>query len=242
MRWRMTERRLVFIPTLNAGNAFRMVRSEHIHFDPVPINEVTTRTSVPAADVAAVPGRHPTPVRRPPFQSILEAWDPQKGSLCKANPAFLGRWCLGYAADCFSELRTAVLLATAPPQGTKSCVWTGSVIMSAPVSYQLDGVNILLYWLGRRGWVWPVIRPGRGFQVSNIERLIVLNSCTPHHTPPPRQLRPCSASSSISTIRRDLKGAKTPRAIALRAMAFERSEQLSDLWNLHPSSTPPFKK
>ena len=231
--------RLVFIPSLDAGMVFGMVPGKDVTFRAGANNE--------GDSVGWAPG--PSKSKAPVVRSVLKAWDPAAAKLSWQSPpqAFWGGGVISTAAGLvFQGSADGRFTAYAAKSGEKlMSLATGTGIMAAPISYEINGVQYLAVLAGFGGAMSAIGYPdgSAARQYENAERLLVFKlggGAVPLPSLRKRDLQPVPQPLTADS------------AILARGEAvFDRCGQCHayrdtpnaypNLWNLPPSTHAAFK-
>lgn len=168
MSYSETER-LVFIPTMDAAMVFGMVPGKDVKFRQGANNE--------GDEVGWAPGSSDAEPAH--VQSVLKAWDPVAGKiLWQAPPTpFWGGGVLSTAAGLvFQGSADGRFTAYAARTGQRlKSIATGTGIMAAGISYELDGTQYIAVLAGFGGAMSAIGYPegSAAIQYENSERLLV---------------------------------------------------------------------
>jgi quinohemoprotein ethanol dehydrogenase len=233
---------LVYIPTLDAPMMFGMVPGSAVHFRPGANNEGDEVAFPPfeSHDSAAIQGQ-PTPA----YRSVLKAWDPVTGKAVWQTPAmpFWGGGVLSTAAGLvFQGAADGAFAAYDGASGRRlASVETGTGIMAAPISYELDGVQYVAVLAGFGGAMNAIGYPegSAALKYENSERLLVFKLGGGHVTLPPLRRRevqalpePIAADATTLARGRDLFLERCADCHGYRGAAFGVANGYPDLWNL----------
>lgn len=194
--------RLAFIPALDAGMTFSMVPGEQVKFRLGANNE--------GDDVAwsrhdnGIPWAPPNPgPGDPPFQSVLKAWDPANGRLVwqtAPKPYWSGGVLSTAGGVVFQGSADGGFQAYDARDGREvASVPTGTGIIAAPISYELEGTQYVAVLAGFGGAFSQIGYPAgsAALKYVNAERLLVFKlGGGPVPLPPPvkHELQPTPAA------------------------------------------------
>jgi quinohemoprotein ethanol dehydrogenase len=237
--------RLAFIPTLDAGMNFAMVPGDQVHFRLGANNEGdNVGWSRPAGD-HGIPWAPPNPgPADPPFQSVLKAWDPMNERLvwqAAPKPFWSGGVLSTATGVVFQGSADGRFQAYDAKDGHElASIPTGTGIVAAPISYELDGTQYVAVLAGFGGAFSQIGYPSgsAALKYVNAERLLVFKLGGGLVPLPPR-------------VKRELQ--PTPAALTRDPAVIERGKALigrcagchgfrgipnayPDLWNL-PAAT-----
>ena len=165
--------RLVFIPALDAGMTFGMAPSQDVHF------RVGANNEGDEVDWARAKSHSKTVPGEPKLQSRLKAWDPVAGKIVwQSEPhAFWSGGVLSTAGGVvFQGGADGVLSAYDARLGTVLArIETGTGMMGAPISYEVNGVQFVAILAGFGGAMNQIGYPpgAAGLRYQNSERLLV---------------------------------------------------------------------
>jgi len=234
---------LVFIPALDAGMNFGMVPGEQVKFRVGANNEgdnvgwTRNDNGIPWAPPNPRPGD-------PLFQSVLKAWNPVKGQVAwqtAPKPYWSGGVLSTAGGVVFQGSADGHFFAYDANDGRElASVPTGTGIVAAPISYELDGTQYIAVLAGFGGAFSQIGYPSgsAALKYVNTERLLVFRlggGSVPLPPPVKHELQP------------------TPTAITQDPAVIKKGESLigrcagchgfrgipnayPDLWNL-PAST-----
>lgn len=199
--------KLVFIPAMDAGMTFAMVPGQDVHFRVGANNEGDIVGWTRPDGDQGIPWSPPNPgPNDPPFRSVLKAWDPIAGKLVWQAPAkpYWGGGVLSTDSGVVfqgSSDGTFAVYAARDGRLLRS-LDTGTGIMGAPVSYELDGVQYVAVLAGFGGAMNQIGYPpgAAALKYENGERLLVfkLNGRQPSLPPArKRELQPLPKPTSI---------------------------------------------
>lgn len=234
---------LVYIPALDAPMMFAMVPGSSIHFRWAANNEGDAVAFPPYAPEqnAAIQGQ-PTPA----YQSVLKAWDPIKAKTVWQTPAmpFWGGGVLSTATGVvFQGAADGTFAAYDGASGRKlTSIETGTGIMAAPISYELDGEQYVAVMAGFGGAMNAIGYPAgsAALKYENGERLLVFKLGGGQVAlPPPRRRElqalpePIAADAATLAHGRDLFISRCAGCHGFRNRAFAGAANgYPDLWNL----------
>ncbi|HVW69966.1 MAG TPA: c-type cytochrome, partial [Steroidobacteraceae bacterium] len=243
---------LVYIPALDAPMIFGMVPGSAVHFRPGANNEGDDVAFPPygAQEAAALQGQP-----APEYRSVLEAWDPVAGKVVWRTPAmpFWGGGVLSTATGLvFEGAADGVFSAYDGASGHKlASIETGTGIMAAPISYELDGVQYVAVLAGFGGAMNAIgFPPGSAaLEYENSERLLVFKlGGKSVKLPPPRHVEvqppppPIKADAATLARGRDLFIGHCAGCHGFRGAAFAGAANgYPDLWNLPPGTHAAFQ-
>ncbi len=243
---------LVYIPALDAPMMFAMVPGSSIHFRWAANNEGDAVAFPPYAPEqnAAIQGQ-PTPA----YQSVLKAWDPIKGKTVWQTPAmpFWGGGVLSTATGVvFQGAADGTFAAYDGASGRKlTSIETGTGIMAAPISYELDGEQYVAVMAGFGGAMNAIGYPAgsAALKYENGERLLVFKLGGGQVAlPPPRRRElqalpePIAADAATLAHGRDLFISRCAGCHGFRSRAFAGAANgYPDLWNLPPGTHAAFQ-
>jgi quinohemoprotein ethanol dehydrogenase len=238
--------RLVYVPVYDAP--MRYQSEKHAQFLPGTLNQAEYGAFPPfnsPGDREELTGQP-----KPTFETRLKAWDPITGRAVWTSPPlpFISGGTLSTAGDLvfqgssdgsFSayEAKTGRLLKR---------ILTGTAIMPAPMTYELDGVQYVAVLAGAGGPQAPMFAPDvAAFTYQNFERLLVFKlgggptPLPPPVVPPGRQPLPeaVQASEAILAHGRELFEAQCQRCHVLGG-AFG---SYPNLWNMAPPTLTAFE-
>ena len=237
--------RLVFIPALDAGMHFGMVPGSQVKFRVGANNEGDdVAWSRPAGD-GAIPWAPPNPgPRDPPFQSVLEAWDPIKEQVVWQTPP-QPYWSGGVLSTAtgvvFQGSADGQFYAYDAKDGRQlASVPTGTGIVAAPISYELDGTQYVAVLAGFGGAFSQIGYPfgSAALKYVNSERLLVFKLRGGSVPMPPavtRQQQPTPAP--LTTDPAVLKRGEAVIGRCAGCHGFRGiPNAYPDLWNLPPAT------
>jgi quinohemoprotein ethanol dehydrogenase len=195
---------LVFIPALDAGMNFAMVPGEQVKFRVGANNEGdNVGWSRPAGD-HGIPWAPPNPgPADPPFQAVLKAWDPVKQQLVwqsAPKPYWSGGVLSTAGGIVFQGSADGRFQAYDAKDGRElASVPTGTGIVAAPISYELNGTQYVAVLAGFGGAFSQIGYPSgsTALKYENSERLLVFKlGGGPVPLPPvvKRELQPTPAA------------------------------------------------
>ena len=172
--------RLVFIPALDAGMNFGMVPGDQVKFRVGANNEGdNVGWSRPAGD-HGIPWAPPNPgPGDPPFRAVLKAWDPVTQRLVwqsAPKPYWSGGVLSTAGGVVFQGSSDGHFQAYDAKDGRElASVPTGTGIVAAPISYELDGTQYVAVLAGFGGAFSQIGYPGgsAALKYQNSERLLV---------------------------------------------------------------------
>jgi quinohemoprotein ethanol dehydrogenase len=162
--------KLVFIPSLDAGMVFGMVPGKDVTFRAGANNEGDSIKGW-------APG--PSKSKAPILDSVLKAWDPATAKLSWQTPPqpFYGGGVMSTAAGLvFQGSADGLFNAYAAKSGEKlASLATGTGIMAAPISYEIDGVQYIAVLAGFGGAMSAIgySEGSAAHDRENAERLLV---------------------------------------------------------------------
>lgn len=243
---------LVYIPVLDAPMLFGMVPGSAVRFRPGANNEGDDVAFPPygAQQAPALEGQ-PTPQ----YRSILKAWDPVAGRVVWQTPAmpFWGGGVLSTAGGLvFQGGADGVFSAYDAASGNKLAgIPTGTGIMAAPISYELDGQQYVAVLAGFGGAMNAIgFPPGAAaLQYENSERLLVFKLAgQPVKLPKQRHVEvqplpaPLRADAATLAHGRELYVGHCAACHGFRGAAFAGAANgYPDLWNLPPGTHSAFQ-
>lgn len=233
------EAKLAFIPALDAGMTFGMVPSADVHF------RVGANNEGDEVDWAKPKSRSRAGSGVPLLQSTLKAWDPIAGKIAwqSAPHSFWGGGVLSTAGGLvFQGGADGVFSAYDARQGKVLVrITTGTAIMGAPISYDVNGVQFIAVLAGFGGAMNQIGYPpgAAALDYQNGERLLVFRLNGTSVTLPPRraeqQLQPVPDAPSVdpAVMARGLKLIEHCAAChGLRGTP----NGYPNLWNLSPAT------
>ena len=243
---------LVYIPSLDAPMMFAMVPGSAVHFRSGANNEGDAVAFPPYGpqDSTALQGQ-PTPAH----QSVLKAWDPVAAKVVWQTPAmpFWGGGVLSTAAGLvFQGAADGAFAAYDSASGRKlASIATGTGIMAAPISYELDGTQYVAVMAGFGGAMNAIGYPAgaAALQYENSERLLVFKLGGGQVTlPKPRRRdvqvlpEPVVADAATLSHGRELFIGRCAGCHGFRGAAFAgAANAYPDLWNLPPGTHAAFQ-
>jgi quinohemoprotein ethanol dehydrogenase len=251
MSYSMTSH-LVYIPVLDTPMIFGMVPGEAVHFRSGANNEGDSVAVPPFGpeDSATLQGQ-PTPT----YQSVLKAWDPIRGKAVWQT-APLPFWSGGVLSTAtglvFQGAADGTLTAYDGATGRKLLsLDTGTGIMAAPISYELDGVQYLAVLAGFGGSMNAVGFPSgsAALKYENSERLLVFKLGGREVPLPPLRKRdiqalpaPMAADAATRAHGLELFVSRCAACHGFRNRAFAGAANgYPDLWNLPPGTHAAFE-
>lgn len=230
---------LVYLHVFEAPMQFR-TDSTADSFRPGTITQGETGAFPPFHDTDAADG--PPPV----VQGWLKAWDPIAGRVAwKAGPLpFVGGGVLATAGGLvFQGLADGTLSAYDAATGRRLAqIQTGSTIMGAPISYELDGVQYIAVMAGAGGPQGSMYGPDWAASTyRNSERLMVFKlgggptPLPPRVTPAEQQPTPPALVADAATIARG-KALFQDNCQRCHALGGAPVAEYPNLWNLSPNT------
>lgn len=242
--------RLVYIPALDAGMSFAMVPGQQVKFRVGANNEGdSVGWSRPAGD-HGIPWAPPNPgPGDPPFQSVLKAWDPVNGRVAwqsAPKPYWSGGVLSTAGGVVFQGSADGHFQAYDAKDGRELVsVPTGTGIVAAPISYQLDGIQYVAVLAGFGGAFSQIGYPiwSAALKHVNSERLLVFKlGGGPVPLPPlvKHELQPTPAP-----ITQDPAVIEKGKAVIGRCAGCHGFRGIPnaypDLWNLPPATHAAFE-
>jgi quinohemoprotein ethanol dehydrogenase len=238
--------RLVYVPVYDAPMRFQT--EKHAQFLPGTLNQAEYGAFPPfnsPGDREELLGQP-----KPTFETRLKAWDPVTGRAAWTSPPlpFISGGTLSTAGDLvfqgssdgdFSayEAKTGRLLKR---------ILTGTAIMPAPITYEIDGVQYVAVLAGAGGPQAPLFAPDvAAFRYQNFERLLVFKlgggptPLPPPVVPPVPQALPAAVQANEATLAhgRELFETQCQRCHVLGG-AFG---SYPNLWNMTPPTLTAFE-
>jgi quinohemoprotein ethanol dehydrogenase len=241
---------LVFIPTLNAGMNFGMLPGKDVHFRVGANNEGDDVGWARPAGDGGIPWAPPNPGESgPPFQSVLEAWDPRRGKVVWQTPPqpFWAGGVLSTASGLvFQGAADGIFSAYDASKGTRVAqLETGTGIIAAPISYQMDGTQYVAVLAGFGGAMNQIGYPpgSAALKYQNRERVLVFKlDGGAVSLPPNRQSELQPLPAPISTDPKVLQHGISLIARCAGCHGFRGIPNgYPDLWNLSPSTHAAFQ-
>jgi quinohemoprotein ethanol dehydrogenase len=242
---------LVFIPTLNAGMNFAMVPGKDVHFRVGANNEGDDVGWARPAGDGGIPWAPPNPGQNgPPFQSVLQAWDPVHGKVVwqtSPQPFWPGGVLSTASGLVFQGTADGAFSAYDADKGQRVAkLDTGTAIMAAPISYQLDGTQYVAVLAGFGGAFNQIGYPpgSAALKYQNRERVLVFKldggaiSLPPAVQQSALQPLPTPTSSDPNVLQRGMS--LIGRCAGCHGFRGIRNGY-PDLWNLPPSTHAAFQ-
>jgi quinohemoprotein ethanol dehydrogenase len=234
---------LAFIPTLDAGMNFAMIPGDQVHFRPGANNEGDNVGWTRSTGDHGIPWAPPDPgPAGPPFQSVLKAWDPVNGRLvwqAAPKPFWSGGVLSTLTGVVFQGSADGQFRAYDAKNGRElASIPTGTGIVAAPISYELDGVQYVAVLAGFGGAFNQIGYPSgsAALKYVNTERLLVFKlRGGPVPLPPPvkHEVQPTPAA-----LTRDPAVIERGKALIARCAGCHGFRGISNaypnLWNLPP--------
>jgi quinohemoprotein ethanol dehydrogenase len=234
---------LVYIPVLDGGVVFEREKAPRYRLD--TYNAAADERPPEAGDVKLLRGQ---PVPR--MRSVLEAWDPVRSRVAWRVPqaTFYNGGILSTGSNLvFQGNASGALVAYDAGSGAElSAIRTGTGIMAAPMSYEIDGEQYIAVAAGFGGAVLGGYVPGAAaLEYQNLGRILVFKLAGGPVPLPPKQAAAeifalsDAGHSRASELRR---GQTLFRANCAACHAERGGGGYPDLWNLPPTIHELFEK